>query len=66
LGKWREKVNKCEKCIGCNYNKTKKVGGYGFICNGSPMINYGRCPEWRINEMIRKYGSYDIRDRFKS
>ena len=57
--------NKCKNCTGCLYNTPKTKGGYGRVCDGLTMIKYGRCPEWRINEMIKKYGQWDVRDRFK-
>ena len=45
--------NTNRRCKECPYNKPKKAGGFGRICNGLTMAKYGRCPEWRISEIIR-------------
>lgn len=43
--------NQNPECIGCPYNTPKTQGGYGKTCNGYTMEEFGRCPEWRINEI---------------
>ena len=37
-------------CKHCVYNITKTKGGFGKLCNGYTVKQYGRCPEWRITE----------------
>lgn len=46
--------NKVEQCIGCIYNTAKNKGGLGMMCNGITQEEHGRCPEWRITELIRE------------
>jgi hypothetical protein len=47
-------ANKEKCCMGCPYNTTKMQGGRGKLCNGYTMKEYGRCPEWRISEMLKE------------
>lgn len=48
--------NQNRECIGCPYNTPKTQGGYGKTCNGYTMEEFGRCPEWRINEKLTEEG----------
>lgn len=52
--KSEEKImaNSVEYCKTCKYNMTKKSGGFGKLCNGYTQVKFGRCPEWRISEII--------------
>jgi len=46
-------ANQVPACQGCEYNTPKTKGGFGRICNGYTQAQFGRCPEWRKNELCR-------------
>lgn len=49
--------NKVPACKGCPYNTPKSKRGFGYECNGSTQEEHGRCPEWRINELLLDDGA---------